>query len=207
MEATKRAAWGAQQAEMQAQHATNLAQRQTNQELHQANQAASDALKVQRQAMMDQRCQNIQQKMDARVSGFDSNNGKRMAVYTNMQDRISKFITRLSGEGYDTSKVQADLVILGQKIKQFETDKQAQMAKLDETKTFTCGHSNGEFMGKLGEARSTLMTVHKDAMDIRQFMLTTVRPDIMAIRKLKMDSKSSTTPNLSTETPKPEIQP
>lgn len=154
------------------------------------------------QEMLAQRCAKIQERVSTKLANFGENNGERLAVYTNMKNRISKFITKLSGAGYDTAKIQADLVVLETMIQQFETDKQAQMAKLQETHSLACGHSDGEFKGGLTEARTLLTKVHADAMAIRKYMLETVRPDILALRKQKVETvKATTEPEESDATP------
>jgi hypothetical protein len=140
---------------------------------------------------IEERCAMIQERIQNRIGNFDNGNEKHMAVYKNMVDRISKFIEKLSGAGYDTSKVKADLEVLEGMIAQFSADKDARLAKLNETKGFACGHSDGEFKAKLLEARKALQLVHQDAMDIRKYMLNTVRPDIQALKKQKVDAKNN----------------
>lgn len=142
-----------------------------------------------REQNMEQRCSMIQNKIAERNSKFEENKSKHTAVYDNMTDRISKFITRLSGEGYDVSKIQADLTILKEKISKIEADLAAQNSKLNETKEFACGHSDGDFKGKLTEARTMMVSIHKEAMEIRKFVQTTLRPDIQALRNQKIDAK------------------
>lgn len=170
-----------------------LENQQQRQQIRDNNQAIRDNLQQQKQDLVNQKCQMIQQRIQERVSNFNSNNGTRAAVYTNMVNRIQKFIATLSGDGYDTSKVQSDLTTLNQKIQQFQTDKQAQMAQLSSLQGLACGHSNGEFMTGLTQDRTLLATVHKDALDIRQFMLTTVRPDILALRQKKAAANATKT--------------
>jgi len=189
---TTKTQWQIKQEELKTQREAAQAERQTNVE------ARKTEMESKKQEALAQRCAQIQERVSARFTSFGENNGKRMAVYANMKNRISKFITRLSGEGYDTAKIQADLVVLGTMIQQFETDKQAQMAKLQETHSLACGHSDGEFKGGLTEARTLLTKVHADAMAIRKYMLETVRPDILALKKQKVEAVKSTS---DSETP------
>jgi hypothetical protein len=144
-----------------------------------------------KEAGAEQRCAMIQERIQNRIGNFDDKKDMHMAVYANMVDRISKFIEKLSGEGYDTAKIKADLETLQEKIAKFSTDKDARLAALNETKSFACGHSDGEFKAKLAEARKALQLVRADAMDIRKYMLTIVRPDIQALNKQRVETKSA----------------
>ncbi len=142
-------------------------------------------LDQQGQALTDQRCSMIQDKIAGRMANFDSVKAKHTAVYANMTSRIQKFIDRLSASGVDTTTVKNDLATINTKISKFSTDLAASDTKLGSTKDFACGHSNGQFMGALQEARKSFLTVRQDAMDIRSFMQTKVIPDILALKKQK----------------------
>lgn len=154
------------------------------------------AMQVSRQEETEKRvaekCAMIQAKIAERNTKFEGNKAKHTAVYSNMTERISKFITRLSGEGYDVSKVKADLEILKEKISKLESDLATQNAKMNETKDFACGHSDGDFKGKLVEARTMMQTIHAEAMEVRKFVQTTIRPDIQALRTQKVETKKAT---------------
>lgn len=165
-------------------------------EMQNGRQELKDQRQENREQNVEQKCAMIQAKITERNSKFEENKDKHTAVYTNMKERISKFITRLSGEGYDVSKIQADLGTLDGKISKLEADLATQNSKMNETKDFACGHSDGDFKGKLGEARIMMQAIRQEAMEVRQFVQTTLRPDIQALRKQKIEAKKdSQTPN------------
>lgn len=142
-----------------------------------------------REQNMEQRCAAVQNRIAERNSKFEENKSKHTAVYNNMTDRISKFITRLSGEDYDVSKIQADLTILKEKISKIEVNLAAQNSKLNETKEFACGHSEGDFKDKLTKTKTMMASIHQEAMDIRMFVQTTLRADIQSLRNQKIEEK------------------
>ena len=153
----------------------------------------------------EKRCANIQNKIQERVGNFDSLKNKHMAVYTNMQSRIQKFIDRLKGDGYDVSKIESDLKTLQEKIQKFSVDYKAYLVILGEAKTFKCGETDanatGEVKTKMQAVRASLKTVHQDAMDIRNFMQTTVMSDIRALRNQKVvEKKTESKKSLENET-------
>ncbi|EKE10667.1 MAG: hypothetical protein ACD_15C00217G0015 [uncultured bacterium] len=161
-------------------------------EIKAAREEKREEMIQKKEEKVEKRCAKVQEKIQSRIENFGDGKEKHMAVYKNMVDRISKFIERLSAEGYDTSKVKADLEVLKGKIEKFSTDKDARLARLDETKNYACGKSDGEFKAKLAEARTALKLVHADAADIRKYMLNTVRPDIQALKKQKIETKKTT---------------
>jgi len=164
------------------------------------------ARQAKRDESIEQRCARIQERVMERSANFEGRKNGHMAVYENMTNRISKFIERLSGQGYDVSKIQADLVVLKEKIQKFSTDFAAQAAKLGETKNLACGHSDGEFRSGLLGVRTMMQGVRADAMDIRKYMLNTVRPDIQALRKQKIEEKKVVNTDKATEVEKPELE-
>jgi uncharacterized protein YdhG (YjbR/CyaY superfamily) len=190
--ATKKAAWSNQQAEFQQKQA--------------AVEAKKTEMQQKKDEMLAQKCAKIQERVAERSSNFEGIKEKHMSVYKNMADRISKFIDRLSGQGYDVSKIQADLVVLNEKIQKFSTDFSAQTAKLGETKDFACGHSDGEFRGKLAEARTEMQAVRADAADIRNYMSATVRPDILALKEQKKETNATVNADKSGGVDKPELE-
>lgn len=171
-----------------------------------------DALKQKR----EDRCAKIQERIAERVANFDTIENKHMAVYINMQNRIQKFIDRLSADGVDTSKVQTDLTTLQTKITQFSTDYKTYLDALDSAKSFKCGDTDtattADVRTTMQAARTALFTVHQDAVAIRTFMRTTVVPDILALKKQKIESKtsdsssSSISSSSSSESETPELE-
>lgn len=161
-------------------------------------QKKKEEFKAMREKLTEQKCAMIQQRMETRTSRFDNNKERHMSVYKNLKDRIGKFIARAEEKGYDTTKPKADLKVLDEKINKFAKDYAAHVAKLKETKTLACGHSEGEFRSTLLDARELLKVAHQDAADIRNYYQTVIRPDIRALR----DQKPKTVkPETSTSTP------
>jgi len=154
-----------------------------------------------RQQFTAERCAKIQERIGTKTTNFDNGKVKHMSVYTNMKNRISKFIARFKKAGYDVAKIEADLKTLEDKITKFSDDYAAYVAKLKETKSFACGHSEGDFKGILLESKTLLKTVHQDAADIRTFVHNTIKADIMALRGQKKNhDQDNEDDNLSTGT-------
>lgn len=129
-----------------------------------------------------ERCAKIQEKMKERTAHFNEKDGKHIKVYTNLVNRINKFIAKFDAAGLDTTAIKAHLAELQTKINKFKSDFAAYRAKLVESRNFTCGHAEGDFKAVLLEAKTLLKAVHADAADIRKYVRTTILADIKALK-------------------------
>lgn len=141
-----------------------------------------EELKEKREKFTAEKCAKIQEKVQSKTSEFNSEKEKHTTVYTNLVNRINKFIARFDEKKLDTSTIKNHLAELQTKIDKFKEDYAAYIAKLGESKNLTCGHSEGEFKGTLLEARTLLQTVHADAADIRTYARTTIFDDIKNLK-------------------------
>lgn len=141
-----------------------------------------EKFKINKEKLTAEKCAKIQERVQNRVSNFDDKKGKHISVYTNLVNRINKFIARFDKEKLDTTTIKSHLAELQIKIDKFKEDYAAYIAKLKESKTLTCGHSEGEFKGVLLEAKTLLKTVHDDAADIRTYVRTTIFADLKALK-------------------------
>lgn len=141
-----------------------------------------------------ERCVRIQKRVEERTSHFDEREGKHKKVYANLVNRINKFITRFETAGLDTTNLKSYPAVLQEKIDKFSDDYANYIAKLKESKNFTCGHSEGEFKGTLVDARAELKIVREDASDIRTYVRTTILPEIKALKdKMPKDEEKNDT--------------
>lgn len=163
---------------------------QKQRELWKADRAAAlekiksekEKLKEMREKFTAEKCARIQERIKNRTGKYDEKAGKHFKVYTNLVNRINKFITRADAEKLDTTAIKNHLAELQAKIEKFKEDYAAYIAKLKESKNFTCGRSEGEFRGALLESKTLLKQVHADAADIRKYVRTVILPDIRALK-------------------------
>lgn len=141
-----------------------------------------EEFKANREKFTAERCAKINERVQERTTNFDSAGAKHTKVYANLIERINKFITRFDEAKLDTTTIKSHLALLQTKIDKFKEDYAAYIAKLKETKTVTCGHSEGEFKGTLLEARTLLKTVHADAADIRTYVRETILVDLKVLK-------------------------
>jgi hypothetical protein len=177
--------------------ATLQERQQYQEQLHQYNQCKRGQFKDQRQNLQNQhqnlqderqqfteeRCKLVNQRINDRLSNFQNKQNVDSTIFGNVYQRLTNLSIRLKSKGLDTTKLNEDLATLKTKIDKVHTDYVSFIDGLKQTQSSTCGHSQGEFMGKLGAARSILLTVRQDRQDVRNYILNTIKPDIMALRQ------------------------
>lgn len=142
-----------------------------------------------KEKMNEQRCKNIETRVDTRLKRYRNNEQMLQNVFGKMKTRLDRLVVKLKAAGADTTTLEADLVTLQAKIDKLNTDQASFMATISETQTFACGKSEGEFAEKLGEARKISPLIKQDRQDIRNFFQTKIRPDLQAIRKTLSDEE------------------
>lgn len=149
-----------------------------------------------KEKMSEEKCKNIETKIATRTNRYENNKAMTEKVYTNMQARMKRLLTKLKSSGADTSKFETDLKTLDEKITKLRTDYSSFIATLTQTKEFVCGKSEGEFKNKLEEARKVPETIKQDREDIKNFFQNTIKADLEEIKnKLSSDTNDFDTPN------------
>ncbi|MDO8513057.1 MAG: hypothetical protein Q7S37_00960 [bacterium] len=141
-------------------------------------------------ALTAERCAIVEEKVQLQITRFESNLGRRHAFFQRFANRLEKLITKLKASGYDTTKLEADLVILREKITKYYNDKTAYIVLLKQSRLYTCGKSEGEFRSKLLEAKEALNTARLSNLDVKNYYQTVIRPDIKALKNQIKTSKT-----------------
>jgi len=147
-----------------------------------------------RDKFTEERCARIEEKIKNRTEWFSGSKEKHASVYTNLLNRIDKFIARFEAFNanpanttkIDSEKIQKlkdDRAHLADLITNFKSSFADYFTKLKGAENFTCGHSEGEFRSSLLDARTYLKTVHENAAAIRIYVRETILPDFLAIKK------------------------
>src|SRR3989344_5199588 len=142
---------------------------------------------------IEKRCFVAQNRIEQRVETYRKNRDNHITRYNKMKDRLTTLVNKLTGKGYDTAKLKADLVVLDGKIQKFAADSAAFHKKLEEANDYNCGDSEGAFKSRVEEARDLLKIVRADAKDIWDYFKNTIKPDFQALR----GSKPSPSPSPS----------
>lgn len=134
-------------------------------------------------------CKAIEHRIQGRLEQYRESRDGHLKEFANLQLRLNETGKRLQDKGYNVSKLNEDLKILNEKIKKFNDDYTIFIQKLNETRNFTCGSSQGSFLAALNAAKSQLKIVRQDAEDIKELAKVTLRKDILELRLERIENK------------------
>lgn len=128
------------------------------------------------------RCSVVTQRVELITSRYKNNKDRYINAYQRIETNVTKFVTKLKSNGYDVAKLETDLTELrtmiknaGQYYDQFQTG-------LNNSKSYACGNSQGDFKVALNTARENLRLARAEMLKIRTFIQTTLREDLQAMR-------------------------
>lgn len=195
---------GQMRAELKTQRQENQVDREEMKGQIQANKATMQAKRLEfqdkKEAMTQERCKNLETKIATRTTRYQNNGSMLDKVYGNMQTRLSRLVAKIKTAGADTTKLEADLTILATKIATLKTTQATFMTALQETQAAACGKSEGEFKGKMDQARKVPAEIQAARKDIKTFFQTTIKTDLQAIRKTLAEKKEVAAPATTTTT-------
>ncbi len=155
--------------------------------------------KVKAQEKLEKRCTQIENKIQVQIGRYEDGKARHLNSYSNLANRLEKLITRLEDKGYDTTQLKTDLVTLKTKIAKFSTDYLVYITRLNGTKAYACGKSEGEFKNELKSAKDLLKAVQDDSEEIRSFYQETIKPDLKALRKQNVNTNTNSSTSTDSE--------
>lgn len=128
------------------------------------------------------KCDMITTRIDTITARYSNNKDAHIKRYQDLKDKVSKIIDKVDGKNVDTAKLKTDLQTLDEKIKLFAKDYDDYINLLNDTKSYACGKSEGEFKASLEKTRNAAKKLKQDELEIRNFIQTTIKPDIQDIK-------------------------
>ncbi len=139
-----------------------------------------------REPKIQDRCKNIQTRIETQTKRYENNKQMLTAVYGNMKTRLTRLSTQLASKGANVTKLNEDIAVLDTKISKMKADHDAFVASLRESQATAAATCEADTLNKvktkINEARKVSETVKADRADIRNFFNTTIKADLMAIR-------------------------
>ena len=139
-------------------------------------------------AIQAARCELVTKRIQDTITKFDTNKDKHIEQYKNIHDRVADLITKLKAKGYDVTKLQEDLTVLDTKRQAFVDAYTDFVNGLKAAQDFECGKSNGDFKSAVESARGHFTSAREISLDIRTFILGTLKVDIQAIKAQKVSN-------------------
>lgn len=138
-----------------------------------------------REEVLDRVCAKLSSRIDSRIANFDEVFSKHLEIYNMHKEKISQIESKLALGGLDTSKLKTDISTLETKIATFSSDATKVKETLENTRSFSCGNSEGDFKSAIETVRTAQKLVRTDAQDIRDFITKTLIKDVQDLRALK----------------------
>lgn len=145
-----------------------------------------------RQAAITAKCTQRTAKIGEKINRFNANADHPRLL--KIQERLTQLISTLQAKNIDTTKLASDLATLKTKSDGCKNAYGLFIAKLQATKNFTCGQSDGQFAAALATARTEKEKAKTACQDARNFVRNTVKGDLQAIREQLRTLKVSVTP-------------
>ncbi len=142
------------------------------------------------QQTVEDRCAVVTARVDLILNRYQQKKENHLQKYNRIQTKLQNLITLLKSKGYDTTKLEADLLELKAKVAVFQKAIEDAMQHLRNSKTYACGHSGGSFKNEIYSAKQDILKARETALSIRIFIFDTIKPDIKALRNQITASKA-----------------
>lgn len=144
-----------------------------------------DDRQASREARLNNRCENVYKRIDARLKNYEARKDNHIPVYQKMLTRLQQLSTTLASKGYDTTKLNADLVTLDTMLKTAAANYQAFIDELTALKSLDCETARASFLTNLSESKTKLQQFRTSAAAIHEFFKNTIKVDLKALRSQK----------------------
>jgi methyltransferase-like protein len=117
-------------------------------------------------------CAKATERVDARITKLSDNNSAHTIRLDKTIDALRTISQKLQARNINTTALDGQIASLVEKKTKLESDKQAFVSKLQESKQFVCGASQGQFRNKLAEAKTAQAVLVADVKDAHSFVKT-----------------------------------
>jgi flagellum-specific peptidoglycan hydrolase FlgJ len=126
-------------------------------------------------------CTKATERIESRITKFSDNNATHTIRLDKSIDALRTISQKLQARNINTTLLDGQISSLVDKKTKLESDKQAFVAKLQESKQFVCAASQGQFKNKIVEAKAAQAIVIADIKDTHSFVKT-IRDTLKSLR-------------------------
>jgi hypothetical protein len=127
-------------------------------------------------------CAKVTSRVDERIAHFNKAHANASPRYDSVIERLKSVSEKLKAKGVDTAALDAAVVTLDTKAAKIDTDKDAFIAKLTESKSYACGSAEGKYKEIITEAQALQKVVVADIKDTKDYFNNTVKPILEGIK-------------------------
>lgn len=145
----------------------------------QENQAQRQEVRDER---IETRCSIATTRIDTITEQYANGTLLYVNRYNNLTDRLNNVIARLNEEGVDTTELNGYVQEISTLTTQFNNEMNQTIVTLQQTKSLSCGESEGAYLDVLQQSRSELLQARSTAVQINNIFLTDVVNELQDIR-------------------------
>jgi hypothetical protein len=127
-------------------------------------------------------CAKVTSRVDERIAHFNKTHASASPRYDSVIERLKSVSEKLKSKNLDTVALDAAIVTLEAKAAKIDTDKDAFIAKLTESKSYACGSAEGKYKEIITEAQALQKVVVADIKDTKDYFNNTVKPILEGIK-------------------------
>lgn len=131
---------------------------------------------------MEKICTVATVRIDAKLKEYENKKDVEFPRIEKILATLKARLTPLKEKGADTTKLEADIKSLEEKLTKAKADYAAFIAKLKDTKNYTCGKSEGDFLKALQASNIAHRTFIASIKDMRKQLRIGILGDLQAIK-------------------------
>jgi len=135
-------------------------------------------LETKKHELADKVCQAVTSRVDNRINQYENNQDKWSSRHQGVVKRLTDLADKLAVRGCDVSSIRADISTYQELLTKFQASFRLFIDTLKDSRTLTCGQGDGEFAGKISQARTQLLEVRQNALALTDFFKNSLRPHL-----------------------------
>lgn len=127
------------------------------------------------QEPVDAACQNVSARMQNRINQYEQNRDKWMTRHQGVIKRLNSLADKLEAQGCNAATIKTDAEKYQVLVSNFAAAFRLFHETINGSRGYICGQSDGQFFGKLRQAKNELQTVRTSASALQDFFQNTLR--------------------------------
>ena len=127
-------------------------------------------------------CTKATTRINELITKLQNSEEVRQGRHQKTIDRINAVITKFNAKNINTDKLKSDVVVMTTKKAHWEQQYAILLTKLNATKQYACGSSEGKFRQAVKDAKDQRHIMREANMDFWNFVKNTVKPDVKESR-------------------------
>ena len=116
------------------------------------------------------KCEAVNGKIQGKIERYQNRRLGYIDRFQTIIDRLTNLLSRLKDEGYDTTKLEADLAIAQDKVENLIALHNKFISELEATKNAGCDNEDGKFKAGIGASKEYLQQIKDAVIDLTNIL-------------------------------------